>query len=61
MTDDELIDAAMAIVGERPLADDAQSRLSALSAQIKSEEGKRQMGDLWEGFMAAGGILKFKD
>lgn len=61
MTDNELIDAALAVICTRPLPSDAQARLSAIGNQLATEESKNQMGDIWEGFIAAGGVLTHPD
>ncbi len=58
MNDDSLIEAALVVIARRPLPMDAQEQLEAIGKKLVTQEGKRQMGDIWEGFMAAGGVLK---
>lgn len=52
--------AAVELIGQEPLPADAEARLAELETQIEPAE-QEYFGDLWEAFLAAGGVVALND
>lgn len=52
--------AAIELLRQDPLPPDAEARLVELESQIEPDE-QAYFGDLWEAFLAAGGMVSAND